>query len=255
MSVRAMARVWAESRHSGSELLMLLAIADFADDQGNAYPAVATLAEKCRMKPRNANYVLAALQASGELKVTLNGGPRGSNRYKVMLDALGVQEIAGVQSAAGVQRSAPTPATQCAKPLHCIAAKPPLNRQEPSDTTLARGRKRGPRIPDCPFEQVIAAYHDILPELPRALVLAKKRKATITGAWRFVFTQPRADGSPRATTQDEAVAWFREFFEAVRGIGWLMGEGTPRPGHENWKCSIDYLLSERGLTRVIEHQD
>ena len=49
-----MARVWDKSRHAGSELLMLLAIADFADDDGKAYPAVSTLATKCRMTGRNA---------------------------------------------------------------------------------------------------------------------------------------------------------------------------------------------------------
>ena len=36
MSVRTMAKVWESSRHAGSDLLMLLAIADFADDDGNA---------------------------------------------------------------------------------------------------------------------------------------------------------------------------------------------------------------------------
>jgi hypothetical protein len=73
VSVRTMARVWAESSHSGSHLLMMLAIADFADDDGNAYPAVATLARKCRMKTRNANVLLAALRASGELQVRAEG--------------------------------------------------------------------------------------------------------------------------------------------------------------------------------------
>lgn len=35
MSVKASAQVWERSGHSGSNLLMLLAIADFADDDGN----------------------------------------------------------------------------------------------------------------------------------------------------------------------------------------------------------------------------
>jgi len=48
-----MARVWAETKQSGPHLLMLLAIADFADDNGNAYPSVNTLAKKCRIEPRN----------------------------------------------------------------------------------------------------------------------------------------------------------------------------------------------------------
>ena len=142
MSIAVMTTVWAGSRHSGSELLMLLALADFSDDGGNSYPAVATLARKCRMKPRNANYVLAALQASGELQVRPNGGHGGTNRYRIVLKALqagaGVQPSAGVQGDAGLQPSAPTPATECAKPLQRSADKPSLNRQEPSKVERLR---------------------------------------------------------------------------------------------------------------------
>jgi hypothetical protein len=137
--------VWELSQHSGTELLMLLAIADFADDAGNAYPSVATLAGKCRMKPRNANYMLKALQESGELRVTMNGGPRGANRYRVMFDALGVQSSAGVQAPAGVQSSAATPALDCAKPLQRIADKPSLNRQEPSERQRSAPKRRIPK--------------------------------------------------------------------------------------------------------------
>lgn len=125
-----MAEVWKGSRHSGSELLMLLALADFSDDAGKSYPSVSTLAKKCRMRPRNANYILKALQASGELQVRPNEGRNGTNQYRIVLKAL--QASAGVQSAAGVHPIAPTPATECAKPLQRSADKPSMNHQEPS---------------------------------------------------------------------------------------------------------------------------
>lgn len=57
MSVRTSGAVWGGSKHSGSALLMMLAIADFSDDDGWAHPAVATLAAKTRMRPRNAHYL------------------------------------------------------------------------------------------------------------------------------------------------------------------------------------------------------
>jgi hypothetical protein len=81
MSVRTMARVWEHSQQTGTHLLMMLAIADFADDDGRAYPSVNTLAKKCRMKPRNANVILAALRASGELK--RDGEPRPEGRQRL----------------------------------------------------------------------------------------------------------------------------------------------------------------------------
>ncbi|MDR7331994.1 helix-turn-helix domain-containing protein [Roseateles asaccharophilus] len=136
MSVTVMAQVWRGSRHAGTELLMLLALADFSDDDGNSYPAVSTLARKCRMQPRNANYILKALQASGELQVRPNEGPHGTNRYRIVLKAL--QSGAGVQSLAGVQPIAPTPAMECAKPLQRTADKPSMNHQEPSKAARKR---------------------------------------------------------------------------------------------------------------------
>lgn len=131
MSVRTMAKVWELSVNKGNDLLTLLAIADFADDDGNAYPAVQTLADKCRMKSRNANVILAALRASGELEVRHNEGPHGTNRYRIVLPGLPLQNLTGVQKRAAVQERAPTPARTCPKPLHVLTDEPSVNHHEP----------------------------------------------------------------------------------------------------------------------------
>jgi hypothetical protein len=142
VSVRTMARVWEHSRHAGTDLLMLLAIADFADDDGNAYPAVHTLANKCRMKPRNATYILRALEASGELQVLLNKGPKGANRYRIVLEALGVQGVAPLQSIAPLQSSVATPAIHGSQPLQPIADEPSGTIKEPPLSAKRKGRSK-----------------------------------------------------------------------------------------------------------------
>jgi hypothetical protein len=130
-----MAAVWQNSQHAGTNLLMLLALADFSDDHGNSYPAVETLAGKCRIKPRNARYVLNELRASGELEIRPNEGPKGVNRYRIKLEApKGMQHGAPLHSVAPLHQSAATPALQCTKPLHPSAAKPSMNHQEPKKT-------------------------------------------------------------------------------------------------------------------------
>jgi hypothetical protein len=256
-----MARVWADSKHAGTELLMLLAIADFADDDGNAYPAVTTLAAKCRMKPRNANYILADLQASGELEVRVNEGPKGTNRYRITLvttpegvqrvagdgvqrsAGVGLQAGAGVQRSAGLQSSAPTPAMECAKPLQCSADEPSLNHQEPSSTSLSR---RDDQIPDCPQQQIRQLYAELLPSLPQPKKWDADRQKTLRTRWR---DQAKEKGW---VTVDEGVAWFRRFFTAVSENDWAMGRAGRGRGHENWECDIDYLLSVKGFRRIIE---
>lgn len=145
MSVRILTRVWDFSRHSGTELLMLLAIADFADDDGNAYPAVPTLAKKCRMGPRNANFILKALKASGELQVQANEGPKGTNRYRIVIDpkAEPLKRTSPPKKTKPLKPASPhtpevrftpeaafTPEAGFPKPLKPASDEPSLNRKE-----------------------------------------------------------------------------------------------------------------------------
>lgn len=125
-----MAKVWEFSRHAGTELLVLLAVADFADDDGNAYPAVPTLARKCRMTPRNANLILANLKKSGELVVKQNEGPKGTNRYLIRLST----PEAGFtpEEFFTLKRTSATPEAGFPKPLKRTSDEPSVNHQEPS---------------------------------------------------------------------------------------------------------------------------
>lgn len=93
MSVKAMAWVWDESQASGSDLLVLLAIADAADHDGtNAWPSIATLAAKTRLSERTVQRSIRALVDLGELEVQEQAGgfagmrsDRRPNRYWVLM--------------------------------------------------------------------------------------------------------------------------------------------------------------------------
>lgn len=134
MSIRTMSKVWESSQHSGSNLLMLLAVADFSDDDGVAFPAVQKLAKKCRMSKRNAQDRLRELSESGELTILKNQGPppKYPNLFKVNLDALGVKPTAPVQPTSPVQYSVERGAAHCMAGVKPTAPKPSVNHQEPS---------------------------------------------------------------------------------------------------------------------------
>ena len=93
MSIKSMSLVWENSQHSGTDLLMLLAVADFSDDDGVAYPAVEKLAHKCRMSKRNAQERLKVLADSGELSIFKNQGPppKFPNLFRINFASLGVK--------------------------------------------------------------------------------------------------------------------------------------------------------------------
>jgi hypothetical protein len=83
MSIELTSAVWKHSRQKSGALLVLLALADYANSKGIAWPAVSTLARKVRMSKRNVQRWVRALQQAGELEVRRNQGRRGSNVYRI----------------------------------------------------------------------------------------------------------------------------------------------------------------------------
>jgi Helix-turn-helix domain len=84
VSIKVSTYVWEYSEHKGTALLLMLAIADHAhDDGGGAYPSIATLARKARTSERNVKLLLPKLEGSGELEVKRGAGPHGTNLYRV----------------------------------------------------------------------------------------------------------------------------------------------------------------------------
>lgn len=267
MSVQTMAAVWKGSQHGGSALLMMLAIADFSDDKGVAYPAVSTLATKTRMKPRNAHYLLGQLQESGELIVKIGAGPKGTNLYRIALDRLhGLQGSAGVQSAArvqaaagvqgvaGVQPIAGGGALQCAHPLQPSAPEPSLNHQEPSSPSASPSK----RLADCPFDLIRKLYNDSLPaeqvQWPpkKATTCGKDRKKLLVNRWGYLFTDKRDDGTVRAKNEAQGLDWFARFFAKAWEDDFYAGRAARGPSHDKWRCELDTLLTDKALARVLE---
>lgn len=86
MSIHLTSAVWKHSKQQKSgALLVLLAIADYANQRGIAWPAVTTLARKARMSTRNVQRWLRSLELDGELKVRRNQGRCGANIYEICL--------------------------------------------------------------------------------------------------------------------------------------------------------------------------
>ncbi len=70
MSIKVMTRVWDESDHKGSELLLLLALADNArEEDSRAWPGLTTLTKKTRLSSKTVRRKLATLVESGELYI------------------------------------------------------------------------------------------------------------------------------------------------------------------------------------------
>lgn len=83
MSITLMAQAWANGPDDRSELLVLLALADFANDKGECWPSMITIGDKARMSDRGARKVVRKLEEQGYIRCIKNGGRGGSNHYIV----------------------------------------------------------------------------------------------------------------------------------------------------------------------------
>ena len=107
MSVHISSRVWAESKASGTALVVLLALADMANDEGYAWPSVGTLVKRARLTTdRGIQKVLTHLaEELGEIVIIPRAGH--ANWYRVIVGmsaedlAKGVNCRSGVNSGSG----------------------------------------------------------------------------------------------------------------------------------------------------------
>lgn len=145
MSVRIMSAVWSdESIKNQSKLLVLLALADFSDDQGVSWPSVGKLAEKSRLCERSTQKVLSALRKDGKISVKYEASQFGSNIYTILTG--GVHQMHPANPA-GVSVGAPNPS------LHVLSSD---IHTEVHTEGSAEGNQRTPRLKFTPpsFEQM-----------------------------------------------------------------------------------------------------
>ena len=108
-----------------------------------------------------------------------------------------------------------------------------------------------PTIP-CPYQEIVNRYHAALPELPKVKLMPDDRQRALRKRWAWVLSSSKPDGTRRATTADEGLAWFASYFARVRDNDFLMGRGERSGEHANWQCDLDFLLTDKGMRHVIE---
>lgn len=113
MSVKATDRAW-ESPASGTDLLVLLALADFAGGQDDpydfAYPAVSTLMSMTKLSRRTVQMALRRLEDDGVIRQTGVhnwGGGKATNQYRIEGGASGAPRAS--EDTKGAHPGAPNP--------------------------------------------------------------------------------------------------------------------------------------------------
>lgn len=103
MSIKVMNAVFDRYPNGGGEMLLALALADHASDDGTrVFPSIKGLAEKTRQSERSVQYQLRRMQEAGWLILVNagNGGRGMHSEYRISLEWIKGEEIAPLKNGA-----------------------------------------------------------------------------------------------------------------------------------------------------------
>jgi hypothetical protein len=269
-----MSRVWRDFPHGGSRLLVMLALADYASDDGtNCRPSIAALARKCRLSRSQAQRVVHDLIEVGALKVIGNhdGGARGDTRqYQIVMIALGNAtgsadatptgrtDATGSVYATGrthaIERVAPmrvtgsTGATQSIKNHHEPLVNTPSECLSPHGSATRAARKRKAKVP---YQQILGAYHTHFPSGPRVSDLSEKRKTKIAARWQEVLDgrYHPADKTTQSRDPAKALLFFERYFDFCEKLDWCSGRRPMNGSTKPWVAKIDNLMGAEFMAK------
>src|SRR6516225_1438614 len=113
-----MTSVWDDFRtQAHSELLVLLALADWANDDGYCWPTITALAAKARLSERAVQQILGRLTTTGRIRRIQGGGRGRANRYQVV-----TTKNSGTETVNGIHRNGNTE-SETPNELHRLGQK------------------------------------------------------------------------------------------------------------------------------------
>lgn len=112
MSISLMTHVWDNYQQKGGRMLLMLALADYANDADQCWPSIDALSKKARLRVRQTQILLRTMADAGEISIAEGEGPHNVNRYTVHRAVLTEQKY----SAKKTKKKAPKQGAENAPP-------------------------------------------------------------------------------------------------------------------------------------------
>lgn len=200
MSIALMTEAWKADMPSGRKLV-LLSLCDNANDQGECYPSVSMVAQRCSMGERTVQGHINDLESAGI--VTRQERKGRSTVYKI-----DPRKFCTPADSAPPQKLRPTPADSAPPPPQILRPTPadsaPITVNEPSiETSREPSKKKAPAfdLPDWMDRELWDTWHSC----------AKRRNATTL--------QKQLAVKKLAQWRDEGIDW-RQALESAALGGW-----------------------------------
>ena len=278
MSIRLMSQVWEDTRiESQAELLVLLALADHARDDGLCWPSMRSIAGKARIEERSAQRIIRRLIEKGLIELVSQGGCidgcNTPNRYRVVgseqHQTHGVTEgrpgasvSQGVrgdpvsprgdrEDENGVTQGHPNhqiePSTERITTTHPQAARKPSQGSEPTEASSSRSDSRAIRTAQ-ESGLLQARVSGLVNRLTAEFALSNKQREAVRGYCNspgIEYVETKADivrMQPRKNAAGALLAALRDDWQAPVSVAGAM------------ETEVDHLTTSEKLARRMGWQ-
>ena len=246
-----MSEVWEHADSEGGELLVLLALADFADDSGWCFPSVPVVAAKARLSPRQARTHIRRLEAKGLVFCpSTKGGAGHSNRYRITPKSRKpASEFDDEKAEAHFRDEKAERRKSSVKKAEVERQKGgsplPPNRHEPSGTVKEEGSYEPLSSGDDARPLAIApSKPDPIPE-----ALSAYNAAASESGWPQVRLLTPARRSALAARLREAggLAGWAAALAKAQASPWCCGQNK-----NGWRANFDFLTRQSSFVKLME---
>jgi uncharacterized protein YdaU (DUF1376 family) len=112
----------------------------------------------------------------------------------------------------------------------------PLTKNQEPNISVAKATEGDSKLPPCPHEQIINAYHDALPQLPRVREWNPTRQGYLRQRWK----------------DHPDLGYWQKFFYYVAKSDFLTGRADGRGGAPPFVADLEWLIRPTNFTKVIE---
>ena len=249
MSIEAISWAFNTVLPSSGAKLTLLALCNYANEDGEAYPSQKALSEKTCLCQRAIRTHLVALEELGLIarkSRTRANGSFTSDLFQINIGAKpsGIncqrQNLPAAENDITQRQILPNPAADSAGPETSLT------------TTITKSNPSAGALLACPVQKIVDLYHEHLPNNPKVKVLSEKRKSTIKKRW-LEASKLQAEPFGYSTVEGGLKAW-AQFFEVCSYSRFLTGDVEPTQGRPPFIADIDFLLSPEKFISTIENK-
>ncbi|WP_315538643.1 helix-turn-helix domain-containing protein [Eikenella corrodens] len=280
MSMQLMA--YAMSLKVGNPLrkLVLLKLADNANDKGECFPSYQHIADQCEISRRAVMGHIQALEKAGYLKIKRrkNGKENQSNVFYLTLKkggesaALGGSELSAPPSEpnAPPSESAALGGSESGSPITSHSSEPiieptplPPNSAGKVDAaasanpdglagvigddqklTTAKPRRRY----EAPISELVAIYNEeTAGVLPAVQKITDSRIKAVNARWLQFLNSKTLTGEVRYSDRESGLVWWRKFFRKVLlNERWCGGSGI------EWTADFDWIVKQSNFVKILE---